>query len=406
MAQKKVVIIGGGVAGLSAALALEQVGIAVDLLEKTGFLGGHGIQYACKATDQCVKCGACVVEDTLKQVVANANIHIHLNSQIQHLSSANGCKNITFQRQSPYIDPQKCTNCGQCYDQCPHPGAIERGFSSGHHPFYALDANKCQHFTEENCRVCEDSCPEKAIFLDSPAEERLTEVDAVITATGFKAFEPFDKPYGWGTLANVITNLELERMLRRHGGAIRPSDGRIARRIAFIQCVGSRDASLNHSWCSRVCCGSVLRMARVIKARHADSDIHFFYLDVQNFGKDFEKFYAAVQKDIIMVRCLPGDIYPTSDDCLRVAWYDSRGHQNVEEVFDLVVLSVGMTPQHGSTELADQFKLELDSTGFLNPIQSEPGMFIAGAVAGPMAIDETIASAKHAVWQTIQYLKL
>ncbi len=406
MAHKKVLIIGGGVAGLSAALELEQLGIGVDLVEKTGFLGGHAIQYACKATDQCVKCGACVVEEKLKAVSGNPDIRVFLNSQIINMAKTDGRSAITLRCQPTYIDPHKCTDCGQCYIQCPGEGAIEQGFSSNNHPLYALYADKCLHFTEQNCHICEDICPEKAIHLNMQSDEHIREADAIIVAIGFKAFDPVDKPYGWQVFDNVITNLELERILRRQSDAIRPSDGQIARRIAFIQCVGSRDATLNHLWCSKVCCGSALRMARVIKARHPESDISFFYMDVQNFGKDFEIFYAAVQDDVRMVRSLPGDIYPTSDDCLRVICFDQHERQSVEQVSDLVVLSVGIKPGSDFGELTDTLKLKSELTGFFSVSQPEQGIFTTGAATGPMAIDDAIASAGQAVWQTVQYLKI
>ncbi|MDM8554575.1 FAD-dependent oxidoreductase [Desulfococcaceae bacterium HSG7] len=405
MEHKKILIIGGGVAGLSAALALEQLGIKASIVEKTGFLGGHAIQYACKATDQCVKCGACVVEEKLKAVAENPDIRIFLNSQIKNKAQNNGRSVITLHCQPPYIDPHKCTDCGQCYAQCPGKGAIEQGFSPNNHPLYALNADKCLRFTGQDCHICEDVCPEKAIDLNQQPYKHICEINAVIVASGFKAFEPVDKPYGWQVFDNVVTNLELERMLRRQSIAVRPSDGQIARCIAFIQCVGSRDATLNHLWCSKVCCGSALRMARVIKTRHPESEITFFYMDVQNSGKDFEKFYAAVQNDIHEIRCLPGDVYQTSDGSLQVSHFDRHDRQSVEHIFDLVVLSVGITPGSDTGELADCLQLKPEPTGFFSASPTQLGIFTAGAAAGPMTIEDAIASAGQAVWQTVQYLK-
>jgi heterodisulfide reductase subunit A len=405
MAHKKVLIIGGGVAGLSAALALEQLGIEANLVEKTGFLGGHAIQYACKATDQCVKCGACVVEEKLKAVTGNPDIHIFLNTQIKNKAITDGRSAITLHSRPNYIDPHKCTDCGECYAKCPGEGAIEQGFSSGNHPLYALNAVQCLRFTGQDCQICEDVCPEKAIDLNLQPYEHICEADAVIIATGFKAFEPIDTPYGWQVFDNVITNLELERMLRRKGAAVRPSDGLPARRIAFIQCVGSRDATLNHLWCSKVCCGSALRMARVIKTRQPESEITFFYMDVQSFGKDFEKFYTAVQDDVHKIRSLPGDIYLTSDDCLRVSHFDQNDRQSVEHIFDMAVLSVGITPGSDNSELADRLELKTELTGFFSASLTEAGIFTAGTATGPMAIEDAIASAGQAVWQTVQYLE-
>ena len=198
-------------------------------------------------------------------------------------------------------------------------------------------------------------------------------------------------------------------MLRTDGRALKPSNGGEAGSIAFIQCVGSRDAKLNHLWCSKVCCGSALRMAGLVKARQSEIQITFFYMDVQTFGRDFEEFYARIRKDVRLIRALPGDIYPAANDQLRVTFLDNASSETVQEEFDLVVLSVGMTPCQSIQETTGTLKLPLAATGFVEQaakrgLTSEKGVFTAGSVTGPMSISESIASAGKTAFEVAKYL--
>ena len=195
-----------------------------------------------------------------------------------------------------------------------------------------------------------------------------------------------------------MTNLELEDILRREGRVVRPSDGQPAQKIAFIQCVGSRDAKLNHLWCSKICCGSALRMAALIKARQPESEISFFYIDVQTFGRDFVPFYRRVKEEVRMIRTIPGDILETPEGQLRVTYIAGETHETIEEIFDCVVLSVGLQPRKENLEVVRQLNLKVGDSGFVTPLEiggeaSNSGVFSAGTVGGPMSIAESIASA-------------
>lgn len=409
MSDKNVLIIGGGVAGLSAAVELSNLGIHIELIEKSNFLGGHAIGYACKAIENtCVKCGACMVEEKLKDVISHPNVNIFTGSSIQKISQ-NGRFTARMQCKPQYIDPQMCTNCGVCLDNCPSYGAVLQGFSKNNIPFYAISEEKCLYFKDKSCSICRDECPEAAIDLDKEASEHSIKADAVLVAAGFKPFNPEDKPYGYGLFKNVLTGLELERMLKQSGRVKKPSDNETPEQIAFIQCVGSRDSKLKHLWCSKVCCGSALRMSRLIRERHPETEITFFYMDVQTFGKDFEPFYEETQKEIRMIRAIPGDIYETDRQHLRVNHLDNYTHKTVEKIFDLVVLSIGITPCEDIQTISGLLGIEPDDTGFVKTNDKKTsasvnGVFVAGTVHGPMSISDTIASAGSAVWRIINYL--
>ena len=410
MTDKTVVVIGSGVAGLSVALELAQFDILVEVIEKSDFAGGHAIRFACKATDQCVKCGACIVEEKLDQAVRNSRIRILTGSRIESISKTERYT-IGLNQKPEYIDAQKCTACGVCLHRCPQDGAIIQGVSRNHSPFFALNEKECLYQADQSCNRCREVCPEKAIVLDARAGQVACEADAIVLATGFSLFNPQNKPYGYGAFENVVTNMELEDILRREGQVIRPSDGQPAQKIAFIQCVGSRDAKLNHLWCSKICCGSALRMAGLINAKQPESEISFFYIDVQTFGRDFVPFYRRVQEEVRMIRAIPGDIFETPEGQLRVTYITAESHETIEEIFDCVVLSVGLQPCKENLEVAGQLNLKLGDSGFVIPSETnaemtDSGVFSAGAVAGPMSIADSIASAGETSLKILKYMEV
>ncbi|NOQ20238.1 MAG: NAD(P)-binding protein [Desulfobacterales bacterium] len=410
MGNKNVLIIGGGTAGLSAAGELSNLDIHVDLVEKSDFLGGHAIGYTCKATrNTCVKCGACMVEEKLKDTILHPKIKMWAGSRVQEVSK-NSRFTAKIHCKPKYIDPDKCTNCRICFDKCPVDDAILHGSSKNNIPFYAVNEEKCLYFKDKSCGICRDECPEKAIDLDKEELEHSIEADAVLVAAGFHPFNPEDKPYGYNRFDNVVTSLDLERMLKQVGRVKRPSDDTIPERIAFIQCVGSRDSKLNHLWCSKVCCGSAMRMARLIKDRHPEIDITVFYIDVQTFGKNFEQFYKDAQEELEMIRAIPGDIYEVEEQKLKINFLNNTTHETLEEIFDLVVLSIGITPGKDNGEIAELLHLKLADSGFIESGAEETsaantGIFTAGTISGAMSIPETIASAGKAVRQIVKHLR-
>jgi heterodisulfide reductase subunit A len=408
---KKILVIGGGIAGLTAAWELARLNLDVKLVERSSFLGGHAIQFCCKAVDECQKCGACSVEKRLLEVIQEPRIKVCLRSELEGMNR-NGRFSYTLSQRSCHIDPNRCTNCGLCFEKCPAPGAILRGYSKNNVPLYAINESKCLYVQDKSCRLCQDLCPEKAIDLDEEPRHISEEADAIVVASGFQAFDPVARPrYGFGINRNLITALDLERMLREQGDVVRPSDHKVPKKIAFLQCVGSRDHKLNHGFCSQVCCGYAMRMAETIRYRHPEIEVTIFYMDIQNCGKDFSKFYERCKDSIRFVRFMPGDIFQGERDELILCYGNEKDGRAVRESFDLVVLSVGIMPGSSNTALADMLRLDLDAHGFFSfadvldsTSTSQPGIFLAGTAQGPKDIADSMAQAGRAAQRVARYL--
>jgi heterodisulfide reductase subunit A len=386
--QKKVMVIGGGIAGLTAAWEMARKNIAVDLVEKAGFLGGHAIQYSCKATDECQQCGACSVEAMLKNVVAESLITVHLGAQVETVNK-NGRFEISLKDSDlDHPDDAKCTGA---YEKAPMDCAAARGYSRHNALFYDADGRLD---------------PEKAGKTEKLA------VDAIILASGFQPFAAEKKAtYNYGIFDNVITGLDLERCKRSYGDILRPSDKRVPEKIAFIQCVGSRDERLGNLWCSQACCPYALRSAQALKYKYPDMDITIFYMDIQNTGKDYTKFNDKCREDLNFIRTIPVDMYKTEDDKIRTRFMDDEG-KPTDGIFDLVVLSIGITPGADNHQLTEILGIDLDADGFFQAsdmlsttISAKSGIFIAGTAQGPKTIAVSMAHAGQAAREAIRFVR-
>lgn len=345
-ASKSVLVIGGGVAGLTVARALAQQHVTVHLVEQSAGLGGHAARFTCKATESCVKCGACMVVGLMQEVQAHPAITCWRQTTVAHVASGEGWQ------------IRLANGAGQ------------------------------------------------------PAGKTL-QVDAIVVATGFTPYNPVAKPYGYGRFANVLTNLDLENMLHTRsytgGQVVCPSNGQPPGRMAFIQCVGSRDAQLKHLWCSQVCCASALRMANLILHRQPDTQISVFYIDIQTFGKDFAYVYDNLQQRLHFIRTLPSDIGETAPGVLQATWFLAGDAQESQAEFDLVVLSVGLTPADSNAQLAAALAADIGADGFweADATQSRKpgqGLFAAGTARGPKGIADSMACAGQTASKVLAYL--
>ena len=360
---KRVAIIGGGITGLTAANELAGFGIAVDLVEKNEYIGGHAAHYCCKADTECLQCGACEADKIIKEAAARQQINYYLSSEIASVS-----KESQFQLELKKSEKNEVET----------PAAVHQ--------------------------------PDHVSQIDENAKPVIN-ADAVILAQGFKPFDAKLKPtYGYGGFKNVINGLQLEQSVKQHGDLLRESDGKLPQKIAFIQCVGSRDARLGNLWCSQVCCSYALKTARSIKHKHPETEITIFYMDVQNINKDFQSFLDESKEKINLVRNIPVDLYPEEGDQLRAHYTDAEG-KPADMLFDTVVLSVGITPGADNQSLADGFGLKTNDQGFLKgknelekTLTEREGVFIAGAAEGPKTIANSMSQAVQAASQTLDYL--
>ena len=385
---KKVMVIGGGIAGLTAAWELAGLGAQVALVEKADFLGGHAIQYACKATDECRQCGACAVESMLKNVVNEPAISVYLATEVAAIN-----KNGNFKVSLKKCDPAKDTSaCSSGYTADPAGCAAVKGYSLNNAKFYTANGSLN---------------PETTAAADA------IEVDAVVVATGFTPFDPNIKStYRYSELKNVVSGLDLESGKRANGVVLRPSDGQPPKKVAFIQCVGSRDERLGNLWCSQVCCPYALRTAQSMKHKDPELDITIFYMDIQNTGNDFPVFYQQCKDEMKFVRNIPVDMYETDDDRVRTRFMAAEGSSEaVEDVFDLVVLSVGIMPADDNAALSATVGTPLNDDGFFacadklnRALTGQEGIFIAGTASGPKTIAESIVHAGQSAGEVMKYL--
>jgi heterodisulfide reductase subunit A len=404
--EKQVLVIGAGVAGLTAAQELVQRGVQVLLIERGPFIGGHAANFTCKATDKCAKCNYCLVQARLKDTSGDNGLEIKLRTGVEAVERNGKMFQVSFRSGPKVIDPEKCTNCGLCYQKCPE-GAIIAAPSPHLHPFYAIDPFKCADLQDKEKRSCQSVCPEGAINFEAQEETGSLQVDGLILAIGYEPFDPGEiKRFNFQRLKNVVTEMDLERVLRLQGDIYRPSDNAPPKSMAFIQCVGSRDPLLNHDYCSRVCCGYALRMALRILHVHPQIQITLFYMDIQNFGKDFERYYEDARDSIRLIRGLPGDVYPAGNDAVSLSFYDEESRRTIREDFDMVILSVGITPSASHGFFKDWLGLSLNEDGFFSaPDPSHnKGIFVAGSAEGPMNVAESITHGKRAGLEMARYL--
>jgi heterodisulfide reductase subunit A2 len=334
-----VVVVGGGIAGITAALSLGQRGLQVLLIERESALGGNARTVCCKAVDgKCQLCGSCLLSDRLVEVKEARNIEVLTQTTVTRVERVHG------------------------------------GFS------FALAP---------------------AAMGPSLAEDRMT--GAIVLATGFDHVDAHTKgPYLYGLLPAITTGQEMERRLKEQGRAA--YDTLNLRKVAFIQCVGSRDEHAGRGYCSQVCCRYALRLARLLKSRKPTADIAVFKMDIQTSGRDFAATWAAVGKEgIRLVAGLPAVIRRSPEDPQRATFLydDTLAGKTVQEDFDLVVLAVGMQPRHDAGEVANLLGLNLDRYGFFAAGVDEtstliPGVFLAGSCQAPRSIAESVAHAQRA----------
>ena len=411
MTNECILVVGAGISGISSALELANGGSVVYLIEREATVGGYAASFCCKATDVCSQCSVCVVPEKIREAVIHPQISLLTNSTIQKVSSELGDFRVEIAQKPQYVDAERCIACGLCTGVCPtDPKAILPPSPEVVPYSYVLNEGLCLRFKGEKCDLCRESCPTKAIEFELKLKKQELHVSAIIVATGFEVFDAREKgSLGYGRYPNVLTGLDVERIFNREGYLKLSTNGKEPKNIAFVQCVGSRDES--HGYCSQICCKYAMRLARLIKYQDADAEVTIFYIDLQTAGKGFAQFYQEYRESIRFIRGVPTEVSQTSSHELEVRYEDILQGRVCREIFDLVVLSVGISPKKDSWDLARILGINLadqgffDSKGVLHSNETNvEGIFLAGTCQGPRDIPDSVAHGIAAASKAIQVL--
>jgi heterodisulfide reductase subunit A len=435
---KRVLVIGGGIAGIQASLDLAEMGIPVTLVEEKPSIGGRMSQL--DKTFPTNDCSTCILSPKLVELSSHPNITLLAYSSVEKVEKNGGGFEVRIRRRARYVDEDKCTACGLCAEKCPVkiPDLFNRGilstkcigipYAQAVPSVYRIDGEHCLYLNKGKCGVCAKICPAGAV--DYQQEDRLeTETfDSIILAAGCEEYTPRIRPeFGYQVFPNVITSIEYERLLSASGPTdgeiLRPSDGKEPRRIAFLQCVGSRDpAAADRGYCSSYCCMQATKDAIITREHLPDSEAAIFYIDLRAFGKDFDKFVDRAKEEY-RVRYIKSRISEVSEDPetgnLSVHYLDPEGSVGVNS-FDLVVLSVGIGVPKSVRSLLAGLGVKTDAYGFcrgysgsvtagdaalgafapgaeLEPVDTNvEHVYACGTLCGPMDIPETVVSASAA----------
>ena len=407
-----VMVIGAGIGGSQAALDLADSGYKVYLIESTTSIGGVMAQL--DKTFPTNDCAMCIVSPKLVETGRHQNIDLSINCKILDVSGEAGNFNVKVLKKTLYINPEKCTGCGVCGRECPveaidifNEGLAKYAATSVKYPqavplVFAINKDYCI-----GCGICQGVCKAKAVEYDREDEEVDINVGAIILAPGFDEYIPPEANlYGYGKYKNVVTSIEFERILSASGPyagrVLRPSDGDIPEKVAFLQCIGSRNYTGNgQPYCSSVCCMYTAKEAVIAHEHMHQIKPTIFSMDVRAYGKDFDKYIIRAQEEygVQYIRSRISSIkeVPETKD-LRIR-YETEDGKVMEEDFHMVVLAVGLNPPNDNKYLAEKFGIELNEFGFaktdkFNPVQtSRSGIYACGAFSSPKDIPDTVTQA-------------
>jgi heterodisulfide reductase subunit A len=421
-------VVGGGIAGIQAALKIADSEHKVYLVERTPSIGGHMAQL--DKTFPTLDCSACILTPKMTQVGSHPFIELLTYSEVEEVSGYIGNFKVKIKKKARHVDEALCTGCGVCQTKCPW--KVDSEFEVGlakrkaiYTPFPqavpnipVIDKEHCAYFLTGKCRACEKFCEAKAIDFEQKDKIIEVEVGSIILATGFNVFDPTPiYNYGYKRLDNVITSLEFERMVNSSGpteGNIVLKDGSAPRSIGIIHCVGSRDEKY-HEYCSRVCCMHSMKFAHLVREHLPQTEVYEFYIDIRSFGKGYEEFYNRVLKEgTVFIRGRPAEITnvaetPEEKGKLIVQFEDTLVGQKRRLPVDMVVLSCALEPQLDVEAIARLFNISRSADGFflerhpkLEPVATmTDGIFLAGCCQGPKDIPDTVAQASAAAAEVL-----
>jgi heterodisulfide reductase subunit A len=415
-------VVGGGIAGIQAALEIADAGHPVYLVEREPSIGGHMIQL--DKTFPTLDCSSCILTPKMTRVGSHPNIELLSLSRVEEVSGYIGNFRVKIRKKARYIDAEKCNGCGLCQEKCPIKTASEFDMGLGkrkaiYTPFAqavpnipVIDTEHCTYFLKGKCRLCEQVCERGAIDFEQQDEVVELEVGSAILASGFGIFDPTPiARYGYGRLNNVITSLEFERLVSSSGptgGEITLKDGTTPRSVAIVHCVGSRDKNY-HEYCSRVCCMYALKYAHLIKEKTA-AEVYNYYIDMRCFGKGYEEFYERLSGEgVTFIRGKVGEITDQAGSNeekgkLVVVAEDTLLGVLTRVPVDMVILCVALEPPPDVAAMARLFNISRSADGFflerhpkLDPVATTTdGVFVVGCAQGPKDIPDTVAQASAA----------
>jgi heterodisulfide reductase subunit A len=429
-------VIGGGIAGIQTALEIAESGHKVYIVERTGTVGGRMAMF--DKTFPTLDCAACILTPKMVAVGQNKNIEILVLSEVREVTGSVGAFKVKVFKRTSRVDASACVACGDCAQFCPVTASSE--FDMGiatrkgiFMPFpqavpntYMINPEHCLWVQSggKKCGVCAKKCTKEAVHLDAQDEFIDLEVGNIVVATGFDTLDPRRiERYGYGTYPNILTSLEFERLTNASGPTggkivmktkrqnkktkadewVFEPDGPKPKAVAIIHCVGSRDRNYN-PYCSRVCCMYSLKFAHLVREKVPDAKCYEFYIDMRAFGKGYEEFYERIREEgVFQVRGRSGSVRER-DSRLYVHGEDVATNRLLDVPVDMVVLSVGLQPSHGSAELAEKLAIPRDSDGWFRELSynAEPnstgrdGIYLAGVCQGPKDIPDTVAQASAA----------
>jgi heterodisulfide reductase subunit A len=417
---KRALVIGGGVAGIQAALDIADAGYPVTLVERTPSIGGRMAQY--DKTFPTLDCAACILTPKMVDCASHPNIRIMSYSEVEEVSGFVGNFDVTIRRRARSVDMKKCTGCGICYEKCPVklPSEFDAGLGirrAIYVPFPqavpnvpVIDREKCRKFLDDKCGACQKLCPAEAVDYEQQDELITEQYGAIVVATGFQVWDP--APYGnlgYGTHPDILTGLQFERLINASGPTegklVRPSNHETPKNVVFISCIGSRDDEHGYQYCSKVCCMYNAKHALLLKEKVHDAQAYVFYTDIRANGKGYEEFVRrAIEKyGAIYLRGRVSRIFEL-DGKLIVRGADTLAGRPVEIEADMVVLASAMEAQPDAKEMARKLSISTDEYNWfseahpkLRPVEVlTAGIYLAGACQYPKDIPDSVAQASGA----------
>jgi heterodisulfide reductase subunit A len=418
----RALVIGAGVAGIQAALDLADAGHEVYLVEKQPSIGG--VMARLDKTFPTMDCSICVLGPKMMDIGRHPHIKLMANSEVEEILGYVGNFKARIRTKARYVYEAECNACGSCAEVCPVviPDEFQQGFSSrkaAYIPFpqavpssYIIDMANCLGNNPIRCGKCVEACEKKCIDLNMKDEVVDIDIGVVITATGMDVYDPtaLDE-YGYARFENVITTMEFERLIcgggPTEGKLVRPSDGKVPKRIGFIQCVGSRTENRGNPYCSNVCCMNTIKDSLLINEHYHGTEVYVFYMDIRAYGKGFEDLYRRSRElGVHYIRGLPGEV--TEDrktGNLKIRVENTTTSKIEAYELDMVVLSVGLQPSDDIKRLAKIVNISQTADGFvmeahpkLRPVDAPtPGIFFAGCIEAPKDIKDSVTQAGAAV---------